>query len=65
MQQNNVAYNAHTDSGIETEYETHQYDVEVGDACGVQASCGRGLEDVGVPRGAGLGRKIEEKMVGC
>lgn len=50
---------------MKTEYETHQYDVEVGDACEVQASCGRGLEDVGVPRGAGLGRKIEEKMVGC
>ena len=38
--------------------------MEVGHACGVQASCGRGLEDVGVPRGVGLGRKIEEKLVG-
>ena len=61
LSSNNVA---RTDSGIETEYETHQYDVEVGHACGVQASCGRGLEDVGVPRGVGLGRKIEEKLVG-
>ena len=38
--------------------------MEVGHACGVQASCGRGLEDVGVPRGVGLGEEDRGEIGG-